>query len=144
KFGVKSLVGFFGRKTAEQIRGEHGPAGAIIAANVMCHIPDLHDVAEGVSHLLTADGVFVFEEPYLGDMVEKTSYDQIYDEHVFIFSLRSVSAAFGPHGLEVIDVLPQGTHGGSMRYVLPRKGARAVSAAVTNLAEKEVRLGLGD
>lgn len=86
----------------------------------------------------------MFEEPYLGDVVEKTSYDQIYDEHVFIFSLQAVQSAFGSHGLVVIDVLPQDTHGGSMRYVLARKGVRPVSPAVINLATKEAALGLRD
>ena len=28
---------------------------------------------------------FIFEEPYLGDIIKKCSYDQIYDEHVFCF-----------------------------------------------------------
>ena len=32
----------------------------------------------------------MFEDPYLGDIIQKTSYDQIYDEHVFNFSVTSV------------------------------------------------------
>jgi methylation protein EvaC len=144
RHGVKSFVGFFGKQSAAALAAEHGPAAAILAANVMCHIPDLHEVAEGVAELLKPRGILVFEEPYLGDMIEKTSYDQIYDEHVFIFSLQAVRSAFEPHGLEVIDVLPQPTHGGSMRYVFARKGERPVAPAVGRLAEKEAALGLGD
>ena len=37
---------------------------------------------------------FIFEEPYLGSMFKKVSYDQIYDAHVFIFSLHSVKSIF--------------------------------------------------
>jgi methylation protein EvaC len=70
------------------------------------------------------------EDPYLGDMIAKTSYDQIYDEHVFIFSASAVRAAFGRHGLELVDVMPQITHGGSMRYVLGRAGRHRVSTSV--------------
>jgi methylation protein EvaC len=143
RYGIKSQVAFFGKETAASVLAEHGPADAIIAANVMCHIPDLHDVAEGISVLLAPRGVFIFEEPYLGDVIEKTSYDQIYDEHVYVFSLQSVRSAFEPHGLEVIDVLPQQTHGGSMRFVFARKGARPVAQAVADLAAKEAALGLG-
>ena len=58
---------------------------AIIAANCICHISDLKEVFLGVERLLSKKGVFIFEEPYLGSMFEKTSYDQIYDEHIFIF-----------------------------------------------------------
>ena len=79
-------------KLADEIVAEHGHADAMLAANVMCHIPDLRGVAAGVRRLLKPDGVFIFEDPYLGDMIAKTSYDQIYDEHVFIFSATSVAA----------------------------------------------------
>jgi len=88
--GVNTLCAFFGKETAERIKAEYGPADVIQAANVMCHIPDLHGVAEGVKALLKPDGVLIFEDPYLGDVIEKTSYDQIYDEHVFVFSAISV------------------------------------------------------
>jgi methylation protein EvaC len=86
--------------------------------------------------------VLVFEDPYLGDMIAKTSYDQIYDEHVFIFSAGSVGWAFGQHGLELIDVIPQSTHGGSMRYVLAPTGSRPISPTVNALLERERRQGL--
>jgi methylation protein EvaC len=75
-------------------------------------------------------------------MIAKTSYDQIYDEHVFIFSATAVASAFGQHRLELIDVLPQATHGGSMRYVLARKGAHPISPAVGALIEQERQQGL--
>ena len=142
RHGVKTKVAFFGFDTARAIREDHGPADAILAANVICHIPDLNDIASGIAHLLSETGVFVFEEPYLGAMIEKGSYDQIYDEHVFIFSARSVQNAFARHGLEIVNVLPQETHGGSMRYVLARKGARPVAPAVASLLAQEEAQGL--
>jgi methylation protein EvaC len=108
----------------------------------MCHIPDLPGVAAGVQSLLKPDGVFVFEDPYLGDMIAKTSYDQIYDEHVFIFSASSVRRAFAPFGLELVDVMPQVTHGGSMRYTLAPKGSRQISKKVDEQFAKEAALGL--
>ena len=70
-------------------------------------------------------------------MLEKTSYDQIYDEHVFIFSALSVSNIFFSYGFELIDLLPQETHGGSMRYVLARKGERKCSSSVNLIINKE-------
>jgi methylation protein EvaC len=140
--GINTISEFFSRKLADDIVAEHGHADAILAANVMCHIPDLPGVAAGVQRLLKPDGVFIFEDPYLGDMIAKTSYDQIYDEHVFIFSVNSVARAFAMHGLELIDVMPQTTHGGSMRYMLAPKGSRVVSAAVGDALAKERAQGL--
>ena len=139
---INTVSAFFDYKLADAIVAEHGHADAILAANVMCHIPDLTGVASGVRRLLGPDGVFIFEDPYLGDMIEKTSYDQIYDEHVFIFSATSVMRAFARHGLDLVDVAPQPTHGGSMRYVLAHKGSRAVSKNVDAVLAKERAQGL--
>jgi methylation protein EvaC len=140
--GVSTISAFFDRRLADEIAAMEGSADAIVAANVMCHIPDLVGVAAGVQRLLKADGVFIFEDPYLGDMIAKTSYDQIYDEHVFIFSAASVQHAFAPFGLELVDVMPQITHGGSMRYTLAPWGSRQVSKKVSDQLAKEVGLGL--
>lgn len=142
RHSIRTEVAFFNAETARRVRDQEGPADAIIAANVICHIPDINEVGRGVAHLLANNGVFVFEEPYLGAMIEKGSYDQIYDEHVFIFSAGSVRNAFRPHGLELVDVLPQATHGGSMRYVLARKGTRAAMPAVEKAIARERELGL--
>jgi methylation protein EvaC len=140
--GINTISEFFNKELAEKIVAQYGHADAVLSANVMCHIPDLPSVAEGIRHLLKADGVLMFEDPYLGDMIEKTSYDQIYDEHVYVFSATSVANAFGRHGLELIDVMPQITHGGSMRYVLAPKGSHKVSPAVAAQLKKEEDLGL--
>ena len=51
----------------------------------MCHIPDINEVMTACSNLLKENGTIIFEDPYLGSMIEKNSYDQIYDEHVFLF-----------------------------------------------------------
>jgi methylation protein EvaC len=140
--GIRTISAFFNRKLAEDIVAEHGRADVMLAANVMCHIPDLPGVAAGAKYLLKPDGVFIFEDPYLGDMIAKTSYDQIYDEHVFIFSATSIVCAFAPHGLELVDVVPQATHGGSMRYTLAPSGNRPVSARVVALLSQEQAQGL--
>jgi methylation protein EvaC len=142
KNGVNTITKFFSKDVALEITEEYGKADLISAANVMCHIPDLHSVGDGVEILLKDDGVFVFEDPYLGDMIQKTSYDQIYDEHVYLFALQSVSNIFANHGLEVFRVSPQITHGGSMRYYLCRKGKRPIEESVNHQQQAERHLKL--
>jgi SAM-dependent methyltransferase len=142
KKGVRTLSEFFAEDVARRIVREEGQADAFLAANVMCHIPDIVGVVKGISALLKPRGVAIFEDPYLGDVIEKISYDQIYDEHVFLFSAHSIQYLFGLHGMALIDVQPQITHGGSMRYVLAHAGAHPVRESVTRLLEKEAALGL--
>jgi methylation protein EvaC len=140
--GFEVVSEFFDQKLAHSIVAQRGQADAFLGANVMCHIPYVHSVAEGIRVLLKPRGIVAFEDPYLGDIVAKTAYDQIYDEHVFYFSAHSVSNLFGKHGLELIDVVPQDVHGGSMRYILAHRGARPVSDAVHRLLRQEDALGL--
>lgn len=140
--GIKTISRFFDGDFAREIAAENGQADAILGANVMCHIPYLHSVVAGMKLLLKPEGVIAFEDPYLGDIIEKTSYDQIYDEHAFYFSVSSISYLFEQHELEVVDILPQPVHGGSMRYLIAHKGRRAISAAVEEQRAKEEELGL--
>ena len=144
KRGVDTVCKFFDEALAERIKTKNGPAHAILAANVMCHIPYLHSVVAGMAKLLAPRGVVIFEDPYLGDIIEKISYDQIYDEHVFYFSVASVEYLFARHGLEIIDIKPQNVHGGSMRYIIARKDVYQVSSVVLAQKTRERELGLKD
>ena len=140
--GVEVINQFFDQPLAKKITESHKKADAILSANVMCHIPYMHSIYDGVKTLLKHDGIFVFEDPYLGEIIEKTSFDQIYDEHVFLFSALSVRHLANMHDLELVNVEPQITHGGSMRYTIAHKGAKTVSQDVINLIDKEKSLGL--
>ena len=139
--GIEVMTDFFDKKLANKILKTHKKADAILSANVMCHIPYMHSIFEGVKTLLDKDGFFIFEDPYLGEIIEKTSFDQIYDEHVFFFSALSISYIANMHDLELVDVEPQITHGGSMRYSIAHKGVKKVSQNVENLIIKEKDIG---
>lgn len=140
--GVNTECQFFNDEVAQQVQQQYGHADAILAANVMCHIPDLHAIGQAVNRLLTPKGVFIFEDPYLGDVLDKTAYDQIYDEHVYLFSAHAVSHIFQPYGLELINLQYQTTHGGSMRYVLARNKQYDIDSSVTKQLTYEQTQGL--
>tara|TARA_B110000008_G_scaffold192450_1_gene191152 strand:- start:543 stop:1760 length:1218 start_codon:yes stop_codon:yes gene_type:complete len=140
--GIEVITEFFDQPLAESVVRTHQKADAILSANVMCHIPYMHSIYDGVKTLLKDDGVFIFEDPYLGEIIEKTSFDQIYDEHVFLFSALSVSYLANMHDLELVNVESQITHGGSMRYTIAHKGMKTVSQDVINLIYQEKKIGL--
>jgi SAM-dependent methyltransferase len=140
--GVRVLTEFFSIDAAATILASDGKADLIYAANVMCHIDGIRGVAEGMSSLLSDRGVVVFEDPYLGSVLEKNSYDQIYDEHVFLFSALSVQRIFAPFGLELIDAELLPVHGGSMRYTLAKSGSREMSEAVESVIRREYDMGM--
>ncbi|MBP7506369.1 MAG: class I SAM-dependent methyltransferase [Prolixibacteraceae bacterium] len=140
--GINTISEFFDKELAQRVLNEHGMADAILGANVMCHIPYLHSIIEGMKLLLKPRGVIIFEDPYIGDVIENTTYDQIYDEHVFLFSVSSIQCLFDMYGMEVFDVEHQETHGGSMRYMIARRGTKSVSRRVREQLEREKILGL--
>jgi len=139
---INVINDFFDESLAKKIAGECKKADAIMSANVICHIPYIHSIFSGVKLLLDQEGIFVFEDPYLGEVIEKNSFDQIYDEHVFLFSALSVSKICKMHGMELIDVEPQVTHGGSMRYFISHEGSKEISENVGKSIANEKSLGL--
>ena len=88
---------------------------------MFCHIPNLEELFKTAEFFLAENGIFSIEEPYLGDVIEKGSYDQIYDEHIYIFSVHSINKIANFFNLEVYHAEKQTTHGGSMRYYLSKK-----------------------
>lgn len=142
--GVRVRTDFFEAATAVAIRSTEGPADVVYAANTLCHIPYVESVFRGVDALLARNGVFVFEDPYLGEIVARTAFDQIYDEHFYFFTVRSVQAMAWRYGFDLVDVERLAVHGGELRYTLARKGARAVSPTVAELLAAEHAGGLAD
>ena len=141
KNNVPTLNEFFNVSSAKNLKDFKGKTDLICASNVICHVPDLNNLITAVDHLLKKNGTFVFEEPYLGSMFEKTTYDQIYDEHIFMFSASSVSKIFEKFGFYLNDVIPQNTHGGSMRYIVSRekdKNNKNLSKVLTYEIENKI------
>ena len=137
--GVKTYNNFFNLKNIELIKENYNKIDVICASNVICHIPDLNDLISSLDKLLSKNGVFIFEEPYMGSMFKKTSYDQIYDEHIYMFSLSSVKKIFKLFNFELVDVVPQETHGGSMRYIIARAKNTEISNRVKIGLENEIK-----
>ena len=135
--GVRTINSFFGLNSLDLVKNFLKQTDVIFAANVICHIPELNGLIKAVDQLLSKDGVFIFEEPYLGSMFNKTSYDQIYDEHIFMFSGTSIKKIFDLFDMELIDLIKQETHGGSMRYVISRKNKRPINKNVKKILDEE-------
>ena len=140
--GINVINKFFDPQVAKSLENENGKAKLIYAANVFCHIPEIRDLLISINILLDKDGIVIFEDPYLGDIVNKISYDQIYDEHVFFFSALAVENIFKNIGMQLIDCEPISVHGGSMRYTLGRKNEHSVKPSVESIKSREKLQGL--
>ena len=146
KDNIPTISRFFDEQVAREILTGAGPARTVIAANVLCHLTDsaLMSALRGVATLLAPGGSLVFEDPYLGDILQKVSFDQVYDEHAQYFSATSVARLARSAGLELVNVQRQTPHGGSMRYTLARPGEGRVLPQVPELIAAEEALRFHD
>ena len=142
KNNINILNSFFNKNISEKIIKNFQKVDLFLAANVMCHIPTIVEVVSEIKKSLSEKGVVVFEEPYLGDVIEKNSYDQIYDEHVFLFSGHSIKYLFNIFDLELIDMKHQSTPGGSMRYYLANKNQYKIKESVNLFLNNEKKLNI--
>jgi len=141
--GYKTYNSFWTYDLSDQIKSEVGKMDLIFAANCICHIPDLDQTFKAVKNLLSENGVFVFEDPSLAQMINTNSYDQIYDEHPHVFSVLALKNLLERNGLTIIKVDNTPVHGGSNRlYVTHTKDVLPQDASVRNNIQFELMLGL--
>ena len=141
--GVRSVVKFFGVRTAEELRGQGFAADLLLGNNVLPHVPDLHDFVGGLKILTTERGVITVDFQHLLRMMQGNQFDTIYQEHFSYLSFTFVDTLFAHHRLSVFDVEELSTHGGSLRVFAGHAGAgRERSAAVERLLDLEKAEGM--
>ncbi len=143
KKGYKTYPNFWNKKLAEKILNKNSKLDLIYSANTISHIPDLKQTFDAIFFSLSENGVFVFEDPYIGSVIKMNSYDQFYDEHVHLFSLLSISNLLNNSKLKVFDIDLLPTHGGSIRFYACKQGAKYKNTKkLINLKLKEKKQGL--
>jgi len=142
--GITCLNTFFDNKTAFEIKSSYGKADIIVCTNTMHHIENINSVAEGMSNLIKDEGTIITEDPSLKEMIMKNSYDQIYAEHMYIWSLASMNSLFGKYGMEIYDIENNDFHGGCSRYYICKKGKKKITQNVQKHMESEKSIKLNN
>ena len=120
KMGYKTFIEFWNMKLAKKIKSRIKNVDLIYSANTLSHIKDLNSVFNSIVHILSNNGVLIIEDPSLLECFKKVSYDQFYNEHIYIFSLLSIKYLLKKHNLEVFNIEKISTHGGSLRYYIKK------------------------
>ena len=121
----KTYDEFWNLKLAKKlIKQKKGEIDLIFSANTISHIPNLKETFEGIFNILSDDGVLVIEDPSLLKVLQNNSYDQFYDEHVYVFSTISLDNIVKDYGLRLFDVENLPTHGGSNRYYICKENGK--------------------
>ncbi len=107
-------------KLANKIKNKHGKFDLIYSANTITHIKDLDIVFRSINQVLSEEGILVIEDPSLLECIKNVSYDQFYNEHIYVFSLISLQKILKKHKLEIFKVENLNVHGGSNRYYIKK------------------------
>jgi len=143
--GIETLPIFFNLETAQMVQATKGKADVITANNVFAHVNNLDDFVRGVKILLQDHGVFIFEVPYLADLLQKNLFDTIYHEHLSYFSVKPLVVQFQKHEMRIFDIQRVASHGGSLRVFVKNQTAPYPEAeSIETLLQMEKDLNLYD
>lgn len=134
---------FFTSKLARIILEKQGTFEVITTSNSFAHIEDIRDVTRGFKLLLSDEGTAIIEVHWLGSLIKNLQFPFIYHEHMYYYSLKSISYLLNQYGLRVFDVEKIQIHGGSIRFYCCHKDSKKeTSRSVDLLAKEENELGL--
>jgi len=136
--GVETINAFFNWNVAAQIIDSKGQADVVTANNVFAHTDTIKDIVKNVRKLLKDDGIFIIEVAYLVDMLEQMTFDAVYHEHLFYYSLTALKYFFEDNGMSIFKVQHVSSHGGSLRvFVEKQESGRQVDSSVAEMLGKE-------
>ena len=140
--GIQTVQKFFTVDVANEIKNKYGEASMIVATNMFAHMSTIGEVVSGIETFLKHDGVFVFENHYLLDVIKGGQFDTIYHEHLRTYSLKSLIKLFSYYNFTITDVERGSRYGGNIRVYVTKGKNRPISESVTTLLNLEENLGL--
>ena len=143
KMKFNTIPDYWGMKLAKKILKKFDKVDIIYSANTISHIKNLNEVFKSINLLLSNEGVLIIEDPSLLECLKRNTYDQFYNEHIYVFSYLALENILKKYNLEIFKVENLEIHGGSNRYFIKKKNSnRKVEKSVINQKKKEMKFGL--
>ena len=120
KKGLEVYIKYFDNSLVKKLLKDHNKFDVIFSGNTITHISDYNSVFFNLSKILSDYGTLIIEEPSLLETVKKNSYDQFYNEHIYVFSTIALQNILKKNNLEIYDVENINVHGGSNRYYIKK------------------------
>ena len=137
----KLVEGFFTSDLAEKLSKEISEVDVVVARNVLSHVPNLNDVMQGISKVISDDGMIVIEFHEASKILTELHYESIYHEHTFYHSIRSIQAALSRIGFTIFDISESPISGGS-HVVYSSRRKRTPTDLLLNALRSEEELGV--
>jgi methylation protein EvaC len=121
KKGYTTYIKYFNNDLVKSLKKKYFNFDLIFSANTITHISNLDNVFSNIKQILSQEGILIIEDPSLLECIKKNTYDQFYNEHVYIFSLISLKNIINKYDLEIFNIKKIKIHGGSLRFFIKHK-----------------------
>ena len=143
KMKFNTIADYWGIDLAKKILKKYDKIDLIYSANTVSHIKNLDDVFKSINLVLSNEGILIIEDPSLLECLKRNTYDQFYNEHIYVFSYIALENILKKHKLKVFRIENLDIHGGSNRYFIKKSNSnRKIEKSVKNQKDKEIRYGL--
>ncbi len=140
---IKVISEYWNTKLSNKIKLKYGKFNIVYSANTITHIKNLDNVFSAIKNILETDGIIIMEDPSLLECIRKNTYDQFYNEHIYVFSLIALSKFLKKHKLKIFKVDKIKVHGGSNRYFICKDQSKIkIDRSVENHRREEMKLSL--
>ena len=144
KKGYQTYQNYWSIKLAKKIKNKNNKIDIIYSANTLSHIKNLNSVFKSITHVLSDTGVLILEDPSLLECLKKVSYDQFYNEHIYVFSLIAIDNLIKKYKLEIFNIKKLSVHGGSLRYYIKKISNKKykINKKIKQYKREEIKFGL--
>lgn len=130
--GIPTMVGYFTPSIARRIVKKWGNATVITATNVFDHVESLHEFVSAVTILLSPNGTFIIEVPYVPRMLLHHMH-MPYLQQIDYMMITPLIPFFNAHNLKIIDAREISIHGGSLRLTVSWRDRKPTAPGVIKL-----------
>ena len=135
--GLEVVNDFFSLRAAKNIFNVYGDFDVVLARNVIPHVPFFEDVLSGVKQILSPKGFYVVEFHNSYNIYKDLQYDSIYHEHIFYFSLTTLSRHMRRFGFHLADSFESPLSGGATVAIFSLKKQKSEAFSTQLDLERE-------
>ena len=117
---IPTIAKFFNLKISKIIKKKYFSFDIVVCRNVIPHVENIHSVVSGIANVLSKNGKAYIEFHYAENLNKNLHYDYIYHEHIFYFTLLSMTNLLKKHNLNVLDYFKSPISGGSLVLVVSK------------------------
>ena len=143
KNGIPTKSEFFTSDLALSLVESNGNYDIVFARNVIPHVKAIHSIIEGINILMSEESTGIIEFHEAGLILKELHYDSIYHEHLFYFSLKTISHLLEMYDLFVFDIMPSPISGGSW-VIYFSKVKKTKTKKLNEVEASEEKLGINN